>query len=84
MKKFIFYIILIVITFSFIEFTSWSIVKVYGLITHSKKNTNFQRVDLENDRRIDYHVYHAFSGWKKNDITTENINVKNNLRKILK
>ena len=84
MKKFIFYIILIAITFSFIEFGSWSTVKVYQLIMHPKKNTNFQHVHLKNEYRRDYHVYHAFYGWKKNDITSENINVKNNLRKTKK
>ena len=84
MKKFIFYIVLIAITFSFIEFGSWSTIKVYQLIMHPKKNTNFQRVKLKNEGTADYLVYHAFYGWKKNDITSENINVKNNLRKTKK
>ena len=42
LKKFIFYIILIAITFSFIEFGSWSTIKVYQLIKHPKKNTDIQ------------------------------------------
>jgi len=42
MKKFIFYIILIAMTFSFIEFGSWSTIKVYQLIKPPKKNTDIQ------------------------------------------
>ena len=47
LKKFIFYIILIAITFSFIEFGSWSTIKVYQLIKHPKKNTDIQAVISE-------------------------------------
>ena len=87
MKKFIFYIILIAITFSFIEFGSWSTIKVYQLIKHPKKNTDIQ---YEITHIIDaqpiqnFTEYHAFYGWSKKDITSKNINVKNNLRKTKK
>ena len=84
MKKIFFYIVILIITSLFIEFGSWSIIKVYQSIYQPKKNTNFQRVNLKNESRRDYHVYHAFYGWKKNDITSEDINVKNNLRKTKK
>ena len=81
MKNFFFYITLIVITFSFIEFASWSTIKVYQLIILPKKNTDFQGVNII---QRNFHVYHAFYGWKKSDITSEDINVKNNLRKTKK
>ena len=89
MKKFIFYIILIAITFSFIEFGSWSTIKVYQLIKHPKKNTDFQAVisemnTVDGQPISNFTEYHAFYGWSKKDITSKNINVKNNLRKTKK
>ena len=89
MKKFIFYIILIAITFSFIEFGSWSTIKVYELIKHPKKNTDIQAMISEMNTEDgqtseNFNEYHAFYGWLKKDITSENINVTNNLRKTKK
>ena len=93
MKKFIFYIILIVITFSFIEFGSWSTIKVYQLIKPSKINLDYfadtQRIisemsTVDGRTLVNFNEYQAFYGWSKKDITSENINVKNNLRKTKK
>ena len=72
MKKIFFYIVILIITSLFIEFGSWSIIKVYQSIYQPKKNINFQRVNLKNESRRDYHVYHAFYGWKKNLLAEHN------------
>ena len=89
MKKFIFYIVLIAITFSFIEFGSWSTIKVYQLIKHPKKNTDIQAVisemnTIDGQSPENFNEYHAFYGWSKKDIISKNINVKNKLRKTKK
>jgi len=89
MKKFIFYIILITITFSFIEFGSWSAIKVYKSIKNSNKSTDIRSEIINSEvwkqaTLDDYNVYHAYYGWKKKDITSKNINIKNNLRKTKK
>ena len=89
MKKFIFYIILIAITFSFTEFGSWSTIKVYQLIKHPKKNTDIQRMmsemyTVDGQSPENFSEYHAFYGWSKKDITSKNINVKNKIRKTKK
>ena len=83
MKKFIFYIILTAITFSFIEFGSWSTIKVYQLIKNPKKNTDIQAViaevyTIDGQSPGSFNEYHAFYGWSKKDITSKNINIKKN------
>jgi hypothetical protein len=89
MKKFIFYIILIVITFSFIEIGSWSTIKVYQLINNSKKNTDIQAViaevyTIDGQSPGSLNEYQAFYGWSKKDIASKHINIKNSLRKTKK
>ena len=87
MKKFIFYIILIAITFSFIELGSWSTIKVYQLIKHPEKNTDIQyeAIQIVDGQPLsNFREYNAFYGWSFKDITSKNFNVKNNLRKTKK
>lgn len=87
MKKFIFYIILTAITFSFIEFGSWSTIKVYQLIKLPKKNTGNQTeiMPIIDGQIVEsFYEYNAFYGWSSKDIISKNINVKNNLRKTKK
>ena len=87
MKKFIFYIILTAITFSFIEFGSWSTIKVYQLIKLPKKNTGNQAeiMNIIDGQSFEsFYEYKAFYGWSSKDIISKNINVKNNLRKTKK
>ena len=87
MKKFIFYIILTAITFSFIEFGFWSTIKVYQLIKLPKKNTGNQAeiMNIIDGQSVEsFYEYNAFYGWSSKDIISKNINVKNNLRKTKK
>jgi len=80
MKKFSFFIITVSITAIIFELMSFTVLKVYKKIYVSKIEKKYKKVNLENESRRDYHQYYAFYGWKKKDITSENINVKNHLR----
>ena len=84
MKKILFYTVIIIVAALFIEFGSWSIIKIYQSTTQPKTNINYKKVVLENESKNDYHEYYAFYGWKKKDIVSKNINVKNYLRKTKK
>jgi len=85
MKKFVFYTLLIAITFLFIEFGSWSTIKVYQLIKYPKKNTVMPKMsDVDGQAAETFNEYHAFYGWSKPDINSKNVNIKNKLRKTKK
>ena len=81
MKKFFFFIITVSIIAIIFELMSFTVLKVYKKIYVPKIEKKYKKVNLENGSRRDYHQYHAFYGWKKKDITSESINVKNYLRK---
>ena len=80
MKKFSFLIITVSIIAIIFETASFTALKVYKMVYVPKIEKKYEKINLENESRRDYHQYHAFYGWKKKNISSKNINVKNSLR----
>jgi len=69
MKKTFFIFITLVITYFLIEFSSWTIVKLYKFLNNSNLISQTLQKDII-DLRAEYE-YFAFYGWKKKDIETK-------------
>jgi|TARA_B110000211_G_C14068983_1_gene549041 hypothetical protein len=78
MKKTFFIFITLVITYFLIEFSSWTIVKLYKFLNNSNLISQTLQKDII-DLRAEYE-YFAFYGWKKKDIETKDLKIKNHER----